>query len=153
MAWLSQVTGKNYRLLSEAEYEYAARGGTTTAYPWGDDIKLNGQAMANCHGCGSKWDNTRTAPVGSFPANQLGLYDMVGNVLEWTQDCVHNNYNGAPGDGSAWITGGDCTSRILRGGSTVNTPFNVRSAYRHSNGIVNRFNNFGFRVGRTLLVR
>ena len=103
VAWLSQVTGKTYRLLTEAEYEYATRAGTTTTYPWGDDIKLNGQAMANCDGCGSKWDDKQTAPVGSFAPNKFGLYDMVGNVFEWTEDCVHKNYNGAPTDGSAWL--------------------------------------------------
>ena len=124
VAWLSQVTGKTYRLLSEAEYEYATRAGTTTAYPWGDDIKLNGQAMADCAGCGSKWDNSQTAPVGSFAPNKFGLYDMVGNVFEWTEDCVHKNYGGAPPDGSAWLqaNAGDCTNRILRGGSWGGSP-------------------------------
>ncbi len=90
--WLSRITGKEYRLLSEAEYEYAARAGSQTAYPWGDDIKLSGKAMANCDGCGSPWDDKQTAPVGSFAANQFGLYDMVGNVWEWTEDCWNDNY-------------------------------------------------------------
>jgi formylglycine-generating enzyme required for sulfatase activity len=132
VAWLSQVTGKTYRLLSEAKYEYATRAGTTTAYPWGDDIKLNGQAMANCIGCGSKWDDSQTAPVGSFLPNKFGLYDMVGNVGEWTEDCVHTNYNGAPTDGSAWLAdnGGDCTNRIVRSGSWSYAPLYLRSAFR-----------------------
>ena len=108
--WLSRITGKDYRLLSEAEYEYAARAGTQTAYPWGDDIKLNGKAMANCDGCGNK----QTAPVGSFAANPFGLYDMVGNVWEWTEDCWNGSYQGAPADGSAW-TSGDCSRRVVRG--------------------------------------
>jgi formylglycine-generating enzyme required for sulfatase activity len=151
VAWLSQVTGKTYRLLSEAEYEYAARARTTTAYPWGDDIKLSGTAMANCTGCGSKWDNHQTAPVGSFAANQFGLYDMVGNIWEWTEDCVHNNYSGAPADGSAWITGGDCGNRILRGGSWNNTPDYLRSANRVGYPAVSRNYDIGFRLGRTLL--
>ena len=152
VAWLSQVTGKAYRLLSEAEYEYATRAGTTTTYPWGDDIKLNGQAMADCDGCGSKWDGQQTAPVGFFPANKFGLYDMVGNVFEWTEDCVHNNYNGAPTDGSAWLkaNGGDCTNRILRGGSWIGSPDFLRSAARLRNPTDFRVSYLGFRVGRTL---
>jgi hypothetical protein len=80
VAWLSRMTGKTYRLLSETEYEYATRAGTQTAYPWGDDITLNDMVMTNCSGCGSQWDTKRTAPVGSFPPNAFGLYDMVGNV-------------------------------------------------------------------------
>jgi formylglycine-generating enzyme required for sulfatase activity len=153
VAWLSQVTGETYRLLSEAEYEYAARGGTTTAYPWGDDIKLNGQAMANCDGCGSKWDNTQTAPVGSFPPNKFDLYDMVGNVLEWTQDCVHKNYNGAPADGSAWITDGDCGQRVDRGASWAATPVQLRSPVRFWIAAAFRDLIVSFRVARTLDAR
>ena len=151
VAWLAEMTGKTYRLLSEAEYEYAARAGTTTAYPWGDDIKLDGQAMADCDGCGSKWDAQQTAPVGSFAPNKFGLYDMVGNVFEWTEHCVHKNYDGAPADGSAWIAGGDCTTVILRGGSWNGTPVYLRSANRGGGTTGTRGNNLGFRVGRTLL--
>jgi formylglycine-generating enzyme required for sulfatase activity len=151
-AWLSQVTGKTYRLLSESEYEYAARAGTTTAYPWGDRIKLIGYAMANCNGCGSQWDNKRTAPVGSFPYNEFGLYEMVGNVWEWTEDCSHSNYNGAPTDGSAWLedTGGDCSAHVVRAGSWYVTPDNVRSAYRNEYSTAGRGADIGFRVARTL---
>ena len=87
VAWLSAVTGKTYRLLSEAEYEYATRAGTQTAYPWGNGIKLTDAAMANCNGCGDQWGGYQTAPVGSFAPNRFGLYDMVGNVWEWTEDC------------------------------------------------------------------
>jgi formylglycine-generating enzyme required for sulfatase activity len=90
--------------LTEAEWEYAARAGTTTAYYWGDDI---GKGNANCAGCGSQWDAKQTSPVGSFAANQFGLYDMAGNVLQWVQDCYRGDYDGAPTDGSAW-TSGDC---------------------------------------------
>ena len=100
------MTGRPYRLLSEAEWEYAARAGTTTAYSWGDEI---GKNNANCNGCGSEWDSRRTAPVGSFAPNQFGLYDMHGNVWEWVEDCLHDNYKGAPEDGSAWIAQGDCS--------------------------------------------
>ena len=90
VAWLSKITGKTYRLLSEAEYEYAARGGTRTAYPWGDEIGTNN---ADCSGCGTRWDATQTAPVGSFRPNQFGLNDMVGNVWEWVEDCPHEDYD------------------------------------------------------------
>ena len=94
VVWLSKMTGQSYRLLSEAEYEYATRAGTTTAYPCqGDDV---GKGNANCNACGSQWDNNRDAPVGSFAPNQFGLYDMVGNVWEWTQDCYHPDSHGAP---------------------------------------------------------
>ena len=152
VTWLSTVTGNTYRLLSEAEYEYAARAGTQTAYPWGDTIKLNGTAMANCNGCGSKWDNSQTAPVGSFTANGFGLFDMVGNVYEWLEDCVHNNYAGAPMDGAAWVTGGDCTNRVGRGASWDYSPDRLRSADRSSGPTVSRINHLGFRVARTLIV-
>jgi formylglycine-generating enzyme required for sulfatase activity len=96
--WLSQQTGKHYRLPSEAEWEYAARAGTETTYWWGNEIK---QGLANCIGCGSRWDNQQTAPVGSFKPNPFGLYDTAGNVSEWVQDCWHDSYQGAPSDGSA----------------------------------------------------
>jgi formylglycine-generating enzyme required for sulfatase activity len=99
VAWLSKITNKEYRLLTEAEWEYAARAGTTTAYYWGDEIGTNN---ANCNGCGSRWDAKQTAPVGQFDRNAFGLYDMIGNVWEWVEDCYHNNYEGAPTNGSAW---------------------------------------------------
>ncbi len=97
------MTGRTYRLLTEAEYEYGARAGTESAYPWGNDIKLDGKAMANCKVCGSEWDGRQTAPVGSFLPNRFGLYDMVGNVYSWVEDCEHNDYAGAPTDGSRWV--------------------------------------------------
>ena len=105
VAWLSALTGRPYRLMSEAEYEYAARAGTTTAYPWGDQVGKNNTV---CVGCGSKWDGKQPAPAGSFVANPFGLYDMIGNVWEWVEDCVHDAYSGAPQDGSAWTAGGNC---------------------------------------------
>jgi formylglycine-generating enzyme required for sulfatase activity len=148
VAWFSRMTGKLYRLLSEAEYEYVMRAGTTTAYPWGDDIKLDGTAMAACDGCGSEWDNKRPALAGSFPPNKFGLYDMTGNVWEWTEDCSHNSYVGAPKDGSAW--GGDCSRRILRGGSWYDPPSVLRSWYRKSDFPSVRNDGIGFRVARTL---
>jgi formylglycine-generating enzyme required for sulfatase activity len=148
VAWLSKVTGKMYRLLSEAEYEYAARAGTTTAYPWGNEI---GKNNANCIGCGSRWDNKQTAPSGSFPPNQFGLYDMAGNVWQWLEDCDHQNYDGAPTDGSAWIESADCRFRIVRGGSWNSDPDTLRSAKHGRLSADLRFSFLGFRVGRTLL--
>ena len=140
--WLSEQTGKRYRLPSEAEWEYAARAGTTTRYSWGDDIGAN---RANFGGCGSEWDN-KTSPVGSFAANAFGLYDMHGNIREWVEDCWHDNYEGAPTDGSAWTTGGDDSLAVLRGGSWGHSPRYLRSANRVRNRPSGRVNGSGFRL-------
>jgi formylglycine-generating enzyme required for sulfatase activity len=147
IAWLHRQTGRNYRLPSEAEWEYAARAGTTTAYSWG---RYLGNGNANCSGCGSPWDDTETASVGSFRANPFGLWDMHGNALEWTQDCRHPDYVGAPNDGSSWER--DClgTTRIVRGGSWGAYPNQLRAAARDDKGINWRMVNFGFRVARAL---
>ena len=146
VAWLSKITRKDYRLLSEAEYEYAIRAGTYTEFPWGDAI---GDNNANCDGCNSRWSK-QTAPVGSFAPNAFGLFDMVGNVLEWVEDCYHDNYDDAPNNGSAWIDTGLCKHNVMRGGGWGDTPKSIRSAYRES--MVPEFRNFdlGFRVARTL---
>jgi formylglycine-generating enzyme required for sulfatase activity len=137
VAWLSKMTGQPYRLLTEAEWEYAARAGTTTAYYWGDDI---GKGNANCNGCGSQWDDKQTSPVRSFAANQFGLYDMAGNVWQWVQDCYHPDYYS-----------GNCSRRALRGGSWNGEPRNLRSANRNGNASGGRDSSLGFRVGRTLV--
>ena len=142
--WLSGKTSKEYRLLSEAEWEYVARA--RTLYWWGDDI---GRNRANCSHCGSRWDVRGTAPVGSFPANPFGLYDVHGNVSEWVEDCRNESYRGAPTDGSAWESG-KCVQRALRGGSWVSHPWYLRSADRFWFTTVIRFSNAGFRVARTL---
>jgi formylglycine-generating enzyme required for sulfatase activity len=147
VAWLSNKTGKPYRLLSGAEYEYATRAGTRTVYPWGDAVGTNN---ANCHACGSQWDAKQTAPVGSFAANGFGLYDMVGNVREWTEDCYHDTYSGAPADGSAWIEGANCYDRVVRGGSFLLAPAFLRSASRYWFTTDYRLRYLGFRVARTL---
>jgi formylglycine-generating enzyme required for sulfatase activity len=147
VAWLSKMTRKPYRLLTEAEWEYAARAGSTTAYYWGDEI---GKQNANCNGCGSEWDNRQTSAVGSFKPNAFGLYDMAGNVFQWVEDCYHGNYDGAPLDGSVWIAG-DCRDRVARGGSWFHTPGILRSASRDQSATDSRFDNLGFRVARTLL--
>jgi formylglycine-generating enzyme required for sulfatase activity len=145
--WLSTMTGEPYRLLSEAEYEYAARGGNQTVYPWGNAM---GADKANCNGCGSRWDSVQTAPVGSFAANLFGLYDMVGNINEWVEDCLHANYQGAPADGSAWIEGGTCSLRMGRGGNFGSLPIGLRSATRYRDPPEFRGSGLGFRVARTL---
>ena len=127
--WLNKRAGGNYRLPTEAEWEYAVRAGSTTKYSWGNAI---GHNRANCDGCGSQWDGKQSAPVGSFGANEWGLHDMHGNVWEWVQDCWNENYMGAPSDGSAWISG-DCGQRVFRGGSWVEIAYGstyLRSAYR-----------------------
>jgi formylglycine-generating enzyme required for sulfatase activity len=149
VACLSKSSGKPYRLLTEAEYEYAARAGTQTAYPWGDELGTNN---ANCVGCGSQWESRQTAPVGSFVANKFGLYDMVGNVWEWVEDC-YGGYGIAPNDGSARTNEAGCNLHVLRGGSWVVRPNEIRSATRGgrvASGNQNSYN-FGFRVGRTII--
>jgi formylglycine-generating enzyme required for sulfatase activity len=148
--WLSGVTGKPYRLLSEAEREYAARAGTETKYPWGDDVLLNGKPMANCDGCGSqRGGGKQTAPVGTFAANAFRLYDMVGNVWEWTEDCWNASYQFAPADGSPW-TDDYCTRRVIRGGAWDYSPPTLRSANRDTVPTDSRSDALGFRVARTL---
>ncbi len=147
--WLSDQTGKQYRLPSEAEWEYAARAKSQTRYWWNDDI---GKNNAVCRTCSSQWDNQQTAPVGSFKANTFGLYDTAGNVYEWVQDCWHSNYTNAPADGSAWLEadGGNCDRRVVRGGSWNDIPQDLRSAFRGGDGTGNTDINLGFRVARAL---
>jgi formylglycine-generating enzyme required for sulfatase activity len=134
LAWLNSKVAKSeannlggpYRLPSEAEWEYAERGGTQTARWWGDDV---GVAKAVCLGCRSQWDDLQPAPVGSFEPNPFGLYDMLGNLFQWTADCWNQNYVGAPNDGSPWLAG-DCTKRVARGGAFMTYPQGMRSASR-----------------------
>jgi formylglycine-generating enzyme required for sulfatase activity len=145
--WLSAQTGQTYRLPTEAEWEYAARAGTATAYWWGDEI---GRGNANCDGCGSQWDDKETAPVGSFKPNAFGLFDTAGNVWEWVADCFHDNYKGAPADGSTWDASGSCPARVLRGGCWNSYSRNLRSANRLRYGTGDRGYDIGFRVARTL---
>jgi formylglycine-generating enzyme required for sulfatase activity len=153
IAWLARKTGKAYRLLTEAEREYATRAqtrlGTTTAYPWGNEV---GRNNANCDGCGSRWDNKSTAPVGSFKANAFGLDDMNGNAWEWVQDCYDAKAyeNGeTPTDGRAYEVAG-CSARALRGGSWNDDPRYARSANRDWVTADGRGGYVGFRLARML---
>jgi formylglycine-generating enzyme required for sulfatase activity len=165
--WLADKTKNPYRLLSEAEFEYAARARTAPgSYPryfFGDDEKnlcgygngadqtardtvegAKGWAVAPCRD-----GYAYTSPVGKFTANGFGLYDMFGNAWQWTADCYHDSYRDAPADGAPWTTG-DCSRRVLRGGSWVSLPSILRAAVRYGYSADNRLYNFGFRLGRTL---
>jgi eukaryotic-like serine/threonine-protein kinase len=139
---LSGVTGKHYRLLSEAEWEYAARAGSNSRYYFGDD----GSAAQYAWCCGDS--DTQTHPVGQKKANAFGLYDMVGNVDQWLEDVYHGSYEGAPNDGSAWIESGG--GREVRGGSWLGIKEDLRSALRSSVSLESRAAILGFRVARTL---
>lgn len=156
IAWLSEATGQRYRLPSEAEWEYAARAGTTTAYHWGDEL---GEGMAVCDGCGSKWDKRSTAPVGSFPPNAFGLHDMLGNVSEWVADCWIGTHEEAANDGTArietspWWESGHCERPVRRGGGWGTYPWAIRAAARgfwRPGPWTDREWSYGFRVVREL---
>lgn len=158
VAWLSKRTGKKYRLLSEAEWEYAARAGTTTAYHTGVTIGPNQANVTEqkqpggfkrMTGFGAKPKQKQTMPVGSYSPNGFGLYDVHGNVGEWTQDCVNDGYAGAPTDGSPWLSG-KCHRRIIRGGAWVDYAMGVRSAVRNGLGMDGSGRSLGLRVARSI---
>lgn len=154
--WLRGHTGVSYRLPSEAEWEYAARGGSTTARHWGDSL---GEGRAVCDGCGSRWDGRRTAPVGSLEPNAFGLHDVLGNATEWVADCWHPTHDGAPGNGAArtsdspWWRDGECERPVRRGGFWQSYPWTVRAAHRtywRPGPWSERSPHYGFRVARDL---
>jgi formylglycine-generating enzyme required for sulfatase activity len=142
VAWLRRKTGLPYRLLSEAEWEYAGRGGTTGWWYFGNRIDPD---KANY---GKNRD--RTAPVGSYPPNPFGLYDMTGNTAQWTQDCYHPNYSSAPSDGTAWVEGANCAVRNVRGGGWDLQRWSVRIAQRIGDPVKTSNTHLGFRVARDL---
>jgi len=144
VSWLSRKTSKPYRLLSEAEWEYAAQGGSDAEL-----TAVAGAGEANCNGCGSRWDFNQTAPAGSFGSNAYGLHDMLGNVWEWTADCWSPSLPDGLGDGSPRMDG-DCNSRIVRGGCFYDLPRLVRSAHRPARRAEIRIPLVGFRIARTL---
>jgi formylglycine-generating enzyme required for sulfatase activity len=164
--WLSRKAGHPYRLLSEAEWEYAARAGTIESRPWGDDPTQvcrnanvwdlvarktirppDGRRTSDSGECDDGY--AYTAPVGRYAANRFGLYDMIGNAWEWVEDCWNTSYVGAPADGSAW-TQGDCSARVIRGGGWEQDARVARSAARNRDVAADRNNNLGFRVARAL---
>ena len=144
--WLSAKTGKTYRLPTDAEWEYAARAGTTTEFFWGDEV---GKNLANCRDCGSEWSKKGSAPVGSFAPNSFGLHDMHGNIWEWIEDCWTPTHEGAPADGRARLDG-DCRSRVMRSGSWYYFSKNARSAWRFKNDARIKSYGIGMRVVRDL---
>jgi formylglycine-generating enzyme required for sulfatase activity len=159
--WLSRKTGKTYRLLSEAEREYLTRAGTTTPFWWGSSISTQqanyDAAWTYPHGGPKGTSSQKTMPVDSFQPNPWGFYQVHGNIMEWTEDCFHANYNGAPIDGSAWTK--NCFSKnaafppdqnhVNRGGGWRAYPVSLRSAGRHAFGD-SACDNCGLRVARTL---
>ena len=144
--WLQQTTGKPYRLPSEAEWEYAARAGTTTRYAWGEQP---GTGQANCEGCGGPYDPRSPADVSAFPANPWGIAGTQGGVAEWMEDCWHISYRGAPADGSAWREP-NCQRRVLRGGSWRNPPAGITVSSRNFYDAGVRYLANGLRVALTL---
>ena len=152
VAWLSRKTGKNYRLLNEAEWEYMARAGTTTPYWWGSSFSTN---QANYNGNRTYLDQPtgqnrqQTLPVASFQPNPWGFYQVHGNSYDWIEDCFHDDYYGAPADGSVW-TAENCKKHVVRGGAWTSAPWVLRSAFRAWFPSDFRSSNHGFRMARTL---
>jgi formylglycine-generating enzyme len=160
--WYSTKMGRVFRLPSEAEWEYAARAGTTTSRYWGDDpaqqcAYANGSSLTYASKFTQEPDINRacadgylyTSPVGAFKPNAWGLYDMLGDVWQWTSDCAHKGYDGAPADGSAWMTG-KCTAHFYRGGSWYDGPWLLRAATRNGGKVGDRYNGVGFRLAASL---
>jgi formylglycine-generating enzyme required for sulfatase activity len=165
LQWLSRKTGRTYRLPSEAEWEYAAKAGSITAYPWGNDpneacetANVYDQSAADAHSLGyaaigCKDGFAGVAPVGSMHANGLELFDMIGNVAEWTADCFTESYVGRPNDGRAWVWSGGCTRHVVKGGSFDSPQDLVRPGARDAYDNRARFQTIGFRVATDVPVQ
>ena len=156
VAWLSSQTGQSYRLLTEAEWEYAARAGSATKYHFGNSesqlcryLNFYDTTADNSYAPCSDGVGKQTAVVGRYAPNAFGLHDMHGNVYEWVEDCWNDSYSGAPSNGDAWLSG-NCEGRVMRGGSWLDDPWFLRSAKRFWNTSGIRDFNLGFRVARTL---
>ena len=151
VSWLSEETGRHYRLLSEAEWEYVARAGTTTARYWGTrPMEEHANWRDGVFSYGGTDGHAGSAPVGSWPPNDFGLHEVLGNISEWVEDCWHGSYVGAPTDGSAWTRGGQCGDRVLRGGGWLNPDHDLRAADRRREDADDRHMSIGFRVARVL---
>ena len=144
--WLSQITKQEYRLPTEAEWEYSARANTQTRFWWGDKV---GTGNANCKDCGGKWDRSAPTEVDAYPPNPFGVYGTNGGVWEWVADCWHKSYHGAPKDGSSWDKP-DCRENVIRGGSWRNDASYIHSASRFKYDSNVRYLLNGFRVAKTL---
>ena len=144
--WLSEQTGQKYRLLSEAEWEYVASTGKKSTFWWGYEEEPN---RAHCAICGSKFDLSKPTKISSFEPNAFGIYDTSGNVSEWVQDCWHENYKGAPNDGSVWV-GGDCSIHIARGGSYASPQQSIRNTKREKFKTNEKLQRIGIRIAREL---
>ena len=146
LKWLTKISGKSYRLPTEAEWEYAARGGTATRYWWGDTMK---KGNANCKDCGDPWRPDAPADVGTFAANPYGFYDMNGGVWEWVSDCWHSSFKNAPADGRSWDDP-MCEARVIRGGSWKDDASYMLSSTRFKYDGSVRYSENGFRVARDM---
>jgi formylglycine-generating enzyme required for sulfatase activity len=160
--WLAKKTGKPYRMPSEAEWEYSARAGSVTLWPWGDTA-AEGCDFANTYDLSGRelaslgWEPVRcrdgyagVAPTGALRPNAFGLYDLIGNVSEWVEDCYTDSYVGRPKDGRAWYWNGGCRKHVIRGGSWASAPEQTRSAYRSAADAATRLETLGLRVALDL---